>query len=1139
MKKELLSQFSFFLFALLISFQATSVYGGTGFLPVAGTDCNVPFTAVKGINHSDHTGVVDQWFTYTATSNCLITVSSCGYTTKATSFYVFDNCSGSGQRYSRQCGTTTPYQSQMVFEAVSGQTYLIKWLNLGAAESYDWSLTESPLPTGTKYSTAIPAIEGNNSTYHYGNSVDQWYSFSPNVDGMFELSYHITGFMMEKVGGILYLETSEGVLTQIAKLSDLKINIIVAKGKKYYLRWSKDNSDLQSWSLNFQPMALKPGDMCESPITAIQGINSASNVTGSQWFSYIPAIDGVMTVSTCGMTTEDTRVYIYDGCNVVDIDNSDDDCGEGEGFQTEISVKVTKDTKYLTKWVDDYTSDTYNWNLSMSPFSNVTDIKSFSFAGITTSSTIDATNHTINVVVGKNVDKSSLIATFNLSAGASTTIGTDTQESGITSNNFSTAKTYTIIAEDNTTKTDWTVTVTNASDLSSEKAILTYTMTSITDSTVFDAANHNIKVYIPYTLSVNNLVAQFTLSNFATVAIGATTQISGSTPNDFTTDKTYTITAENGTTQNWVVQVITNTKPLGETCSDPKIAVEGVNHSDKVFSPQYYMYTPTQTGYISLTYCGENSKEAIIYSDCSTSELDNNINCGEEIKWAVEVGVPIYIKWYNLNGDSWTLTQHGGLQSGKQIEYISFMGGKMDMETPIDQINHTISAMVEPFFNLSSIMTQFGLSFGAKAYIGTTQIYSDDIINFTNPVTITVKAQDGGSQDYLVTVTHRPLEIGNSITSFALTQQTGQAVIDSTNHTVKLGVASGTVITNLIPRFTLSLSATAKIGAVNQSSGQSFVDFTNPVVYSVKSEEVVIGPPIKSGKAVTQDWTVTVTVGTVQNIYADITSIRLNEQTQPATIDIANKTITFLVAQGTDRSALIPTFYLSSGATAKIGTTPQVSGVTSNNFTTPLVYAVTSEDGLTTNNWTVKVKNTETSITSFSLPAQISSTIDPINKTIAVVMPQGSNITSLVSTFTLSTGATAKVATMVQTSGVTANNFTNAVVYVITAEDGVTIQNWTVNVSVASGINENPAEVGLDVYPNPSNGIFHVKLNTALKGTIKLDVFSVTGAMVMSKFVDSREEQIIDIDLTGKQTGVYYVRIQFCGERSTLKLILK
>jgi hypothetical protein len=92
-----------------------------------------------------------------------------------------------------------------------------------------------------------------------------------------------------------------------------------------------------------------------------------------------------------------------------------------------------------------------------------------------------------------------------------------------------------------------------------------------------------------------------------------------------------------------------------------------------------------------------------------------------------------------------------------------------------------------------------------------------------------------------------------------------------------------------------------------------------------------------------------------------------------------------------------------------------------------------------------------TDFTTFSLAAQTgSATINGLNHTVAITVAAGTNVTALVSTFTLSGGATAKVGSTAQVSGTTANNFTSPVTYTITAHDGTTTQAWTVTVTVAS-----------------------------------------------------------------------------------------
>ena len=75
---------------------------------------------------------------------------------------------------------------------------------------------------------------------------------------------------------------------------------------------------------------------------------------------------------------------------------------------------------------------------------------------------------------------------------------------------------------------------------------------------------------------------------------------------------------------------------------------------------------------------------------------------------------------------------------------------------------------------------------------------------------------------------------------------------------------------------------------------------------------------------------------------------------------------------------------------------------------------------------------------------------DHIQEYIAVTVPNGTDVTSLVAIFT-TTGANVKVGAAVQTSTATANNFVGAVTYTVTAADG-TPATYTVTVTVAAGL---------------------------------------------------------------------------------------
>jgi len=82
---------------------------------------------------------------------------------------------------------------------------------------------------------------------------------------------------------------------------------------------------------------------------------------------------------------------------------------------------------------------------------------------------------------------------------------------------------------------------------------------------------------------------------------------------------------------------------------------------------------------------------------------------------------------------------------------------------------------------------------------------------------------------------------------------------------------------------------------------------------------------------------------------------------------------------------------------------------------------------------------------SFSNP-QATGTIDHTNKTIKVAVPNGTNRTALIASFT-ATGAIVKVGTTTQTSGSTSNNFTNPVTYTLTTNNDASTCSYVVTVN--------------------------------------------------------------------------------------------
>jgi len=221
-------------------------------------------------------------------------------------------------------------------------------------------------------------------------------------------------------------------------------------------------------------------------------------------------------------------------------------------------------------------------------------ITAFSFAGLSPAVTgvISESAKTIALTVPYGTVVTALVSSFTLSTGATVKIGTTSQVSGTTANNFATAMSYIITAEDQTTQS-YLVTVTVAAG-STTKAITAFSFAGLSPAVtgVISESAKTIALTVPYGTDTSTLVASFTLSTGATAKIGATSQVSGTTANNFATAKTYIITAQDLTTQSYVVTVTVTAGLTGKAITS--FAFAGISETATVNNL-------ADTGTISIT----------------------------------------------------------------------------------------------------------------------------------------------------------------------------------------------------------------------------------------------------------------------------------------------------------------------------------------------------------------------------------------------------------------------------------------------------------------------------------------------------------------------------------------------------------
>ena len=600
------------------------------------------------------------------------------------------------------------------------------------------------------------------------------------------------------------------------------------------------------------------------------------------------------------------------------------------------------------------------------------EIIGFELAEQTGAATIDSGNGTIDIEVNYGTDVSSLTPTIALLNENGSLSPTGAQ-------NFTDPVIYTVTAEDGSSTKSWTATVTEAP--SNETDILTFVFAEQSGPATIDIDNHTVDIEVVYTTDLTSLSPTITLSEGATID-----PLSG-VARDFSSSVTYTVTAEDGTTQDWTVTV---------------------------------------------------------------TEAPSN-----------------------------------------ETDILTFVFAEQTGDATIDSDNHTVDIEVAYTTDLTSLTPTITVSENT-----TIDPLSGVARDFSSSVTYTVTAEDGTTQDWTVAVTEAPSN-ETDILTFVLTEQTGDATINNSNHTIDVEVAYTTDLTSLIPTITVSENAT-----IDPLSGVER-DFSSSVTYTVTAED-----------GTTQDWTVTVTEAPSNE--TDILTFVLAEQTGDATIDSDNHTVDIEVAYQTDLTSLTPTITISANALIS----PE-SGI-SQDFSSSVTYTVTAEDG-STQDWTVTVTeapSNETDITAFSFNEQTSpATIDADNHTVQVEVANGTDVTSIIPAISVSAGAS------IDPTGI--QDFTNAVTYTVTAEDGTT-QDWevTVTVEAALGLEQ---ETEVSIYPNPATDWLSIESGK----DVRVKLMDLEG-----KIINMAAGRMIKIDLRSVQPGLYLLLIDD-GIKLTQQKILK
>jgi hypothetical protein len=514
--------------------------------------------------------------------------------------------------------------------------------------------------------------------------------------------------------------------------------------------------------------------------------------------------------------------------------------------------------------------------------------------------------------------------------------------------------------------------------LSTSKSITGFSFATPVATGVIDEETKTITVTVPYGTDVTNLSPLI-------MHTGASIAPASSTPQDFTDPVVYTVTAADGTTAQYTVTVTVVLSSIATVTSD--------------------VYT--------ISTDGANRTISDVPYNTSKTEFLENISADDPNQMWNTTGLSDPIR----DGDTLVVTAQDGTTT------ITYTVDVIDAGTDATLSGLWVDGTPVPGFDPEITTYNIQLPFGTtevptvtatvrdtgKATLTITQAAGLTAPN--NVATVLVTAEDGVTKRTYTVTFMEALNPAKSITSFSFASPAVTGVINETEKTIAVTVPFGTDVANLTP-------TTVHTGASIEPASGTPQDFTNPVVYTVTAED-----------GTTAQYTVTVTIA--PNTDASLTSLSVS----PGSIDFDSETLTYdniVVPYGTTEVTV--SFTAAPQATTSVPS-PQTVNIVDRYGT--FTVEVTAGDGVTKKTYTinfVEALNPAKEITSFSFatPA-VNGVIDEQEKTILVVVPFGTDVTNLTPTI-VHTGASITPA-----SG-TPQDFTNPVVYTVTAEDGTTAQ---------------------------------------------------------------------------------------------------
>lgn len=225
-------------------------------------------------------------------------------------------------------------------------------------------------------------------------STDGGSSFSSITDGAPSIPINVIKYQNGSSNDAVYIGTAHGVYyrdntnnmfvpfdTNLPNVSvrDIEINtvdqkiVIATFGRGVWMSDLPTVFNEVNFGLNCaDAIEIETGNHSSSPNSGNGAVNvcGLNGATHARWYSYTAVADGQVTIKSCGGV--DTRLSVLQGeCNaltcVVSSDDDNDLTCHPQGYASSVNFSVTSGQTYLIQWDNRWTTNEFNWSLTLVP----------------------------------------------------------------------------------------------------------------------------------------------------------------------------------------------------------------------------------------------------------------------------------------------------------------------------------------------------------------------------------------------------------------------------------------------------------------------------------------------------------------------------------------------------------------------------------------------------------------------------------------------------------------------------------------------------------------------------------------------------------------------------------------------------